>query len=83
MDWGPDGNLYAVVQRSFTRWEVAKIDGNTGAKLGNVLSYNNPSAASVAKGIAFGPDGDLYLGDWFQARIDRYEAGTFALRSRQ
>lgn len=80
MDWGPDGNLYAVIQRSPTRWDVAKIDGNTGAKLGNVLSYNNPSAASVAKGIAFGPDGDLYLGDWFQARIDRYQAGSFTLK---
>lgn len=81
MDWGPDGNLYAVVQRSLSRWDVAKIDGNTGVRIGNVLSYNNPSVFSVAKGIAFGPDGDLYLGDWFQARIDRYDGDSFALKA--
>jgi WD40 repeat protein len=81
MAWGPDGNLYAISGISPTRWNLTKIDGNTGAKLGNVISYNDPNAFSAAKGIAFGPDGDLYLGDWYQNRIDRYEFGSFALKA--
>jgi len=81
MAWGPDGNLYAISGISPTRWNLTKIDGNTGAKLGNVISYNDPTTPSAAKGIAFGPDGDLYLGDWYQHRIDRYEAGSFTLKA--
>lgn len=76
--WGPDGNLYAANFGTYGRWSVDKFDGNTGAMLGTVVNYNNTAVTSVAKGLAFGPDGDLYVGDWWRARIDRYQAGTFA-----
>lgn len=79
--WGPDGNLYAVTTANPNRWDVDKFDGTTGAWLGAAVPHLNDGTASVGKGIAFGPDGDLYVGDWFDARIDRYEAGTFTLKA--
>lgn len=76
--WGPDGNLYAMDNGVIGRWSVDKFDGNTGALLGTVVNFNNTSVLSFGKGLTFGPDGDLYVGDWYQHRINRYEAGTFA-----
>lgn len=75
--WGPDGNLYAVTTANPSRWDVDKFDGTTGAWLGAAVPHLNDGSASVGKGIAFGPDGDLYVGDWYRFRIDRYQAGTF------
>ncbi|MBI5863937.1 MAG: PEP-CTERM sorting domain-containing protein [Planctomycetes bacterium] len=79
--WGPDGNLYAVTSVNLNRWDVDKFDGATGAWLGSVVPHLNDGSPSVGKGIVFGPDGDLYVGDWFRARIDRYAAGSFSLKA--
>jgi len=79
--WGPDGNFYAVSNASMNRWDVDMYDGNTGVWVQTVVPHLNDGAPSVGMGIAFGPDGDLYVGDWYRARIDRYAAGSFTLKS--
>lgn len=79
--WGPDGNLYVANNGAVGRWSIDKFNGTTGALISTVVSHEPAAGASVAKGLVFGPDGDLYLGDWFQHRIERYAAGTFALKA--
>lgn len=74
--WGGDGNLYAAGFRGFGDWEVFKFDGNTGANLGSVVSSS--PGFSLAKGIAFGINGDLFVGDWAAQEISRYDGTTFA-----
>lgn len=78
--WGPDGHLYAVTTVNLNRWDVDRFDGNTGEWLGTVVQHLNDGSPSVGKGLAFGPDGDLYVGDWYRQRVSRYEAGTFDLK---
>lgn len=75
--WGPDGNLYVVSMFNLSTWRVFKYDGATGANLGPVLSEADTEGWNVGKAIAFGPDGDLYIGNWAQHRIDRYDGSTF------
>ncbi len=79
--WGPDGSLYVANMGIPGRWFVDKFDGNTGAWMATVLSWTANPDGYIKKGLVFGPDGDLYVGDWFNARVDRYAAGTFAWKA--
>jgi WD40 repeat protein len=76
MTWGPNGNLYASHQLNVGRWRVAEFDGTTGVFIQNVINIQN-AGFSVAKGLAFGPDGDLFVGDFFRGRVARYDGTTF------
>jgi len=80
MTWGPNGNLYATFFGNFGNWRIQEYDGQTGAFIQNVVihSSSGPSDFSVGKGLAFGPDGDLYVGDWYYGTITRYDGTTFA-----
>ena len=77
MTWGPNGNLYTSQQIGFSgRWRIAEFDGETGVFIQNVLNITN-AGLSVAKGLTFGPDGDLFVGDFFRGRVARYDGTTF------
>jgi len=81
MTWGPDGNLYASQQLGGSgRWRIAQFDGQTGDFIQNVINVVD-AGFSVAKGLVFGPDGDLYVGDFFAQRIIRYDGTTFVEKS--
>lgn len=63
--WGADGNLYVAQV-----WGgVARFDGHTGALIDTlaVAQTGNPESPT------FGPDGLLYLGDYFAGKVDVYD----------
>lgn len=77
--WGPDGNLYAITQASPTAWALDKYDGQTGEFLGALINAQGQGAGIVAKGLAFAPDGDIIIGDWFFGKMHRFDGTTFQL----
>jgi WD40 repeat protein len=77
MAWGPNGNLYTSQQLGGAgRWRIVEFDGTTGVFIQNVINIQN-AGFSVAKGLVFGPDGDLFVGDFFRGRVARYDGTTF------
>jgi len=80
MTWGPNGNLFTSHQSTFGSWRIQEYDGLTGAFLGNRVIYN-AGDFSAGKGLAFGPDGDLFVGDWAKGTINRYDGATYALEA--
>ncbi len=63
------GNVYVV---SFASNQVLKYDAS-GTFIGEFIAME---AGRRPGGIAFGPDGDLYLGEWQGHRVVRYDAVT-------
>jgi hypothetical protein len=80
MTWGPNGNLYTSHQGNFGNWRIQEYDGQTGAFIQNVVNYT-VGDFSAAKGLAFGPDDDLFVGDWAKGTINRYDGTTYALEA--
>ncbi len=80
MVWGPNGNLYTSWQGGNGRWRIREFNGQTGEFIQDVVNYN-VGDFSVGKGLTFGADGDLYVGDFFKGQINRYDGTTFALKS--
>jgi len=54
---GPDGTIYAA---NFNNRRVDRYDGVSGAFMGTFASFGSPY--SGVYGVAFGPDGNLYVG---------------------
>lgn len=79
-EWGPDGNLYVCTTFSLTHWRLLRYDGVTGANLGPVI-VEQGDVLNVGKAIAFGPDGDLYIGNWAQHKVTRYDGETFEVKA--
>ncbi len=77
MAWGPNGNLYIVNWATYGNWQIKEYDEQTGAFIQDVVTHNISGSWSVAKGITFGPDGDLYRTDWYYGTITRYDGTTF------
>lgn len=76
--FGPDGDLY--VSNGFENSDgsdhtVERFDGQTGASLG---SFVIPGAGGidVPNGLAFGPDGNLYVASSDTGQILRYDGQT-------
>ena len=64
------GNLYAPGRVTGAPCPVFKVSGNTSAVVGNLPAPCNPA------GLAFGPDGRLYIGDSGRIMVLRPDAGT-------
>ena len=80
MAWGPNGNLFVIHGITTLWWRVAEFDGETGAFIQNVMETDppqSPSDLTIGKGMAFGPDGDLYIGDFWLGTVTRYDGTTF------
>lgn len=75
-----DGHLYAtsrIVGAPSTTHPVKKFDGATGAFLGDFVTPGT-SGLNNAFGIAFGPDGNLYVGSAASQEIKRFNGQTGA-----
>jgi hypothetical protein len=78
--WGPNGNLYLSLMTSTGRWKISEHDGQTGEFINNVVTYS-AGDYNLAKGITFGPDGDLYVGNWWLGNVSRYDGTTFEVKA--
>jgi len=63
------GNNFANSQT----WFVRRFDGSTGVLLG---TFATGGASSSAHDIVFGPDGNLYLADFGQRKVSRFNGTT-------
>ncbi|HQV89619.1 MAG TPA: NHL repeat-containing protein [Nitrosomonas sp.] len=66
--WGPDGNLYVGTLSN----HIDRFDGATGASLGTLPTPQTGSTNSTT----FGPDGLLYVSDYFGGHVDAYNIFT-------
>ena len=78
--FGPDGTLYIS---SIDNGEVQRYSGTTGAFLGTIATVPfgvDPTFgfALGPLGLAFGPDGNLYVGNDFTNDVQRYNGTTGA-----
>ena len=78
---GPDGNLYVtnfsparITEEPVFSDSVLRYDGRTGAFIDVFISPS--SVLNGPHGMAFGPDGNLYVGTRFSDRVLRYQDFT-------
>ncbi len=82
MAWGPNGNLFVTSIASLAgEWDIREFDGTTGQELGIRYTHPNPGEFSAGKGLAFGPDGDLFVGDWGKGEVLRLDGTTFQVEA--
>src|SRR5688572_13021977 len=70
--WGPDGHFYIAAPAA---GKVLRFDGSTGDFL-SVVVANETGRPPVAGGLAFGPDGALYVAS--TAAVTRFDGQTGA-----
>lgn len=78
--FGPDGSLYAtshVSPNAATTDTVKRYDGTTGAYLGDFVTAGS-GGLNDANGLAFGPDGNLYVASNLSNEVKRYNGQTGA-----
>jgi len=81
MTWAPNGNLFISWHGGgFTNWRIKEYDGQTGLFIQDVIIVENGNF-TIAKGLTFGPDGDLYVGNFLQANVTRYDGTTWEVKS--
>jgi outer membrane protein assembly factor BamB len=68
--WGRDGHFYVAAPIA---GKVLRFDGRTGAFIDAFIS-NQDGRPAVGSGLAFGPDGHLYVGG--DDAVSRYDART-------
>jgi DNA-binding beta-propeller fold protein YncE len=76
--FGPDGDLYVA---SFSRDEVLRYDGVTGAYVGRFVPPRRGGLDGPDAGMCFGPDGHLYVPSFNNHRVLVYNGTTGAFRS--
>jgi outer membrane protein assembly factor BamB len=84
MTFGPDGKLYVAYSYysrggPLMKGGVMRFDPLTGSLLDTVISDLDVYGAEAggSPGIAFGPDGDLYIGSQHAKAVFRYDATTW------
>jgi sugar lactone lactonase YvrE len=81
VQYGPDGHLYAAAEKV---GQILRFDGQSGAPLGlfvgdDPLTPEDESGGLQSPtGAVFGPDGDLYVGDFAGDRVLRYDGQSGA-----
>src|SRR5205085_2379545 len=78
--FGPDGNLYCSSDDPSLGWTtdtVKRYDGTTGAYLGDFVTAGS-GGLDNANGVAFGPEGNLYVASTHSGQIKRYNGQTGA-----
>jgi len=81
MTFGPDGDLFVFLLGN-TGGSIERIDGQTGGHLGTVVSdtlagvWQVGGGASLNGGMAFGPDGYLYLTSSGSKKVLQFNADT-------
>jgi hypothetical protein len=78
MVFGPDGNLYVAdfFGPTYGSATVKRFNGTTGAPLGGFTSGETLTYVGNPQGIAFGPDGNLYVSD--EVSVLKYNGATGA-----
>jgi sugar lactone lactonase YvrE len=81
LTFGPDGDLYIINQNSN---QVLRYNGSTGAFIGvfveqaSAYPAPNETRPTYPSGLAFGPDGNLYVSSFPTNLIRRYDGTTGA-----
>ncbi len=82
MAWGPNGNLFISSLTSLAgQWDIREFDGTTGQEIAVRYTHPTPGEFSAGKGLAFGPDGDLFVGDWGKGEVLRLDGTTFQVEA--
>lgn len=71
--FGPDGNLYV---NSFTKNNVLKFDGKTGAFIDIFIDVTEGNLNGPDAGMKFGPDGKLYVPNFNNDRVLHFDGET-------
>ncbi|MGD8576276.1 MAG: DUF4347 domain-containing protein, partial [Thiohalophilus sp.] len=74
---GQDGNLY-VTNWNGAAAKVAQFDPTTGAYLGDFVTSTDNGGMGRAAGLAFGPDGNLYVASTDTDEVLRFDGTTGA-----
>lgn len=74
---GPGDRAYVAMEPNSTGG-VIQVWNTVRGEL--VKSFAPPQEVELASGITLGPDGLLYVSDWFGDRILRYDTGTLRLK---
>ncbi len=80
MAWGPNGNLYLTLMMSTGNWKINEYNGETGEFISTVIAHS-AGDFNLAKGLTFGPSGDLYVGNFWLGNITRYDGTTFEVKA--
>lgn len=82
LTFGPDSNIYvttsSIDDENIADKDVRRYDGNTGAFI-DVFVPAGSGGLNLPSGLTFGPDGNLYVGDFTsQGAVRRYDGKTGA-----
>lgn len=74
---GPGQRAFVAMEPNTTGGVIQVWDTSRGELVGN---FAPPGEVLIASGITVGPDGKIYVSDWFGDRVLRYDPQTLALR---
>ncbi|MCA9278029.1 MAG: hypothetical protein H6815_04485 [Phycisphaeraceae bacterium] len=70
----PTGTLF-VATENYTQGPLQEWNIQSGALLN---SFASTTEVSLATGVAIGPNDDIFMSDWYDREVERYDAATHA-----